>query len=168
MHINLLNDKEFGSFKFFNSKYRREGPLIQQLGRIGSTQEIRSPILTLRKFWKLEKRTGEWCRMHWNLMNDAEFPSFKFLNLKFRTGDQIILPFCRIGFPQEIKSPLLNLRKFWKSEKKTAESCRMHWNLVNDKEFGSFKFFNLKNSRVGWRGRPTNPAVWQNWFYLRN
>ena len=49
-------------------------------------------------------------------------------------------------FPQEISSPLFNLRKFLKIQKSPAESCRMHQNLMNDmdKEFGSFKFLILK------------------------
>ena len=86
-------------------------------------------------------------------MNDEEFGSFKFLKLKYRRGEQIIQlfciigfpqevwsplfnlrkfqkaekrPFCRIGFPQEIRSPLFILRKFQKAEKTTAESFRSH------------------------------------------
>ena len=59
-------------------------------------------------------------------MNDEEFDSVKFLELKYRRGDQIIQPFCRIGSPQEIRSPLFNLMSFQKAEKSTAESYRMH------------------------------------------
>ena len=47
-------------------------------------------------------------------------------------------------FPQEIGSPLFNLRKSLRSEKGTAESCTMHWNLINDQVFGCFKFLKLK------------------------
>ena len=62
-------------------------------------------------------------------------------------GDQIIQQFCRIGSPQEIRSPIFNLRKFENIEKSTSESCRMHSNLLNDKEFGSLKFLKLKYRR---------------------
>ena len=50
-------------------------------------------------------------------MNDEEFESLKFLELKYRRGDQIIQPFCRIVSPQEIRSPLFNLGKFKKLTK---------------------------------------------------
>ena len=144
MHWNLMNDEEFGSFKFLKLKYRRGDQIIQLFFRIGSPQEIRSPVFNLRKFQKPEKSTTEWCRMHWNLMNNKEFGSFKLLKFKYRRGHQLIQLFCRIGSPLEIRSPLFNLRKFQKPEKSTAESCRTHWNLMNDEEFGSFKFQKLK------------------------
>ena len=125
-HWNLRNDKEFGSFKFLKLKYRMGDKIIQPFCRIGLPQEIRSTLFNLRKFQKTEKTYCESCRKRWNLMNEEEFESFKFLKLKFRRGDQIIQPFCRIGSPQEIMSPLFNLRKFQKTEKSTAKSCRTH------------------------------------------
>ena len=36
---------------------------------------------------------------------------------------------------------------FWNSEKGTPESCRMHWNLMNEEEFGSIKFSKSKYRR---------------------
>ena len=54
-------------------------------------------------------------------MNDKEFGSFKLVKLKYKKGDQIIQPFCRIGSLQEIRSPFVNLSKFQKAEKSTAE-----------------------------------------------
>ena len=77
-------------------------------------------------------------------MNDEEFDSVKFLELKYRRGDQIIQLFCRIGCAQEIRSPLFNLKKFQKTDKSIGESFRTHWNLMNNEEFGSFKFLKLK------------------------
>ena len=77
-------------------------------------------------------------------MTDEEFGSLKLLKLKYRRGDQIIQPFCRIGYPREIKCPLFNLQKFQKPEKVTPESWRMHSNIMNDEEFGSLKLLNLK------------------------
>ena len=147
MHWNLLDDEEFGSLEFLKLKYRSGDQIIQPFCRIGSPQEIRSPLFHLRKFEKTEKSTAESSRMHWNLPDDEEFGSLQFLKLKYRRGDQIIQPFCRIGSPQEIRSPLFNLRKFEKTEKSTAESCRMHWNLLDDEEFGSLKFLKLKYRR---------------------
>ena len=90
-------------------------------------------------FQKAQKNTAESCRRHWNLMNDKKFGSFKLQKLKYRRGDQIIQPFCRIGCPQEIRSPLFNLRKFQKRKKGTSASCRTHWNPMNDEEFEFFK-----------------------------
>ena len=75
--------------------------------------------------------------MHWNLINDNEFGSFKVLKLKNRNGDQIIQTFRRIGSLKEIRSPLFNLEKFKKSDKSSSELYRAHWNLIQNKKFGS-------------------------------
>ena len=132
-----MNDEEFESLKFLELKYRMGDEIIQPFWRIGSHQQIRSPLFNLRKFQKIEKSTGESCRTHWNLMNDEEFESLKFLELKYRRGDQIIEQFCKIGSAQEIRSPLFNLKKFQKIGKSIGELFRTHWNLMNNKEFGS-------------------------------
>ena len=50
-------------------------------------------------------------------------------------------------FPQEIRSPLFNLKKSYKTEKCTTESCGRHRNLLNDKEFRSLKSLKLKYRR---------------------
>ena len=42
-------------------------------------------------------------------MNDGEIRFLKPLKSKYRKGDQIIQPLCRIGQPQEIGFPLFNL-----------------------------------------------------------
>ena len=147
MHWNLLDDEEFGWLKFLKLKYRRGYQIIQAFCRIGSPKKFCAPSFNLRKFEKTEKSTAELCRIHWNLLHEEEFGSLKFLKLKYRKGDQIIQPFCRIGSPHEIRSPLFNFRKFEKTEKSTAESCRMHWNLLDDEEFGWLKFLKLKYRR---------------------
>ena len=144
MHSNLMNGDEFGSFKFLKLKYRRGDQIIQLFCRIGSPQEIRTPLFNLRKCQKPEKSTGDSYRMHSNPMNDQIFGSFKFPKWKYRRGDQIILLFWRIASSKEIRSPLLNLKKSQNLDKRTAESCTMHWNLMNDEESGSFKFLKLK------------------------
>ena len=77
-------------------------------------------------------------------MNDEEFESLKFMEMKHRKGDEIIQPFCRIGSSQEIRSPLFNLKKFQKTEKNIGELFRTHWNLMNNEEFDSLKFLKLK------------------------
>ena len=69
--------------------------------------EIRSPLFNLGKFKKTDKSTVESCSMHINLLNDEEFGSLKFLKLKYRRGDQIIQPFCRIGSPKKLDPPSL-------------------------------------------------------------
>ena len=72
-------------------------------------------------------------------MNDKESGSLKLLRFKYRRGDQIIHPLCRIRSPPEIRSPHFNLEKLQQSDNGTPESCRMHWNLMKDEEFGSLK-----------------------------
>ena len=86
--------------------------------------------------------------MYWNLINDKGFGSLFLLKLKYRKGDPIIQTFCTIGPPpREIRSPLFNLQKFQKSYKINPESCRMHWNLMNDEEFRSLNLLKLKYRR---------------------
>ena len=46
--------------------------------------------------------------------------------------------------PQEVRFPLLNLRKFHKTEKSTSESYKIVLNLMSDKDFGFFEFLQLK------------------------
>ena len=144
MHSNIINDEKFGSFKCLILKYRRGDQIIQSFCRVGSPQEIRSPLFNLSKFWKPLKSTAELYRIHWNLMNDKKFGSFKCLILKYRRGDQIIQPFCRIGCLQEIRSPLFKVRK---TDKSTAEWRRKRLNLINDEELESFKCLILKYRR---------------------
>ena len=139
-----MNYKEFGYFECLVLKYIGEDQTIQSFCRIGSPKEIRSTVFKLRKFWNTHESTAESCRTHWNLMSDREFRSFKCLILKHRRGDQILQLFCRISSPQEIRSTVFKLRKFSKTHKSTAESCRAHWNLMTDEEFGSFKYLIFK------------------------
>ena len=80
-------------------------------------------------------------------MNDKEFGSLKLLKLKYRIGYQMIQTFFRIGSPQEIRFPVFNLYKFQKFENGIPESCRLHWNLMNEEEFGSLKLLKLKDRR---------------------
>ena len=87
---------------------------MQNGGRINSDflqnwfcPEIGSYLFNLKKFQKSDKSSSESSRTHWNLMNDKEFGSLKFLKLKYRRGDKIIQTFCRIGFPQKFDSPCL-------------------------------------------------------------
>ena len=139
-----MNDDEFGSSNFLKLQYKWGDQIIQLFWRIAPCHEIRSPLFNLRKFRKAQKSTTESCRKHENRMNDKEFGSSKLLKLKYRRADQIIQLFCRIGSPWEIRSPFFNLMSFKKAEQSTAESSRMHWNLMNDDEFGSLNFLKLQ------------------------
>ena len=91
--------------------------------------------------------------MHWNEVNVIEHVFFKFLKSKLRRGDQIIQSFCRIGSLQGARSPLFIFRTFWKTEKKSGESCSKHFILMIDLECESFKF--------------CNSAILQNWFHSK-
>ena len=142
-----MSDKEFGSFKLLKLKYRRGDKITELFCRIGSPEEIRFLLFNLKKFRKAEKSTTASSSMHWNLMNNDEFGSFKGLKLKYRLGGRNNWAVLQNGSPQEIRSPFFHLRKFRKAEKSTAESCRRHWNLKNDKEFRSFKLLKSKYRR---------------------
>ena len=80
-------------------------------------------------------------------MNDKEVGSLGYLRLKYRRGDQIIQTFWKIGPPPEIESPLFNLYKFENPGRSTPELYKMHWQLINGKEFGSKKLLKLKYRR---------------------
>ena len=95
--------------------------IFQPFYRIGSPREISSPLFNLKKSYKTEKSTAEPCRLRKNLPKNAEFGSIKSLKLKYRREDQIIQPFYRIGFSEELRSPIFNLTKSYKTEKSTAE-----------------------------------------------
>ena len=114
-------DKEFGCFKFLKLKYRKQDQIIKPFCKIGSLQEIRSPLFNVRKIKKIKKSTSESIGIHWGGINGKVSESFKFPELKYRRRDQIIHLFCRIDSPQKIMSPLFHLRKFQKIEKSTGE-----------------------------------------------
>ena len=121
----MLNDKEFGYFKFLKLKYRRGDQIIQPYYRIGFPEEFRSPLVNLKKPHKTEKSTAEPCRLHRNLLKNEEFGSLKYLKLKYRRGNHMIQSFYRIGLPKEITCPHFNLKKSYKTQKSTNESCKM-------------------------------------------
>ena len=86
--------------------------------------------------------------MLWTLRNDEEIMPRKRLKLKYRRGDGIIQTFCTIVSPKKLDPLLLNSQKFDDSQKINPKPCRLHWNLRNDKEFGSRKLFKLKCKMV--------------------
>ena len=90
--------------------------------------------------------------------------------MKYSSGEQIIRTFCKIGSPQKLGPPSLICRNFNtqrkvllnhaetfkieiqngepnKSDFFNSESCRMHWNLMNEYEFGCMKLVKLKYRR---------------------
>ena len=71
----------------------------------------------------------------------------KTFKIEIQKGGPNNSDFLQNWFPQEIRSPLFDLQKFQHYAKSTSESCRMHWNLMNDKEFGSRKLLKLKYRR---------------------
>ena len=112
--------------------------------------------------------------MHWNLTNDEEFGFFKFLNMKYRRGNQLtsaeLIPNKKLG-----RSSLIwrNLKKLRKS---TSESCKMHLNLMNDEEFVSFKFLKYRKGeqiiqsffRIGFPKKLCPPyLIWGSFKMLR-
>ena len=97
--------------------------------------------------------------MHWNLLNDEEFGSLKFLKLKYRRGDQRIQPFWRIGSPKKLGPPSLiweNFKKLTKVLLNHVECIEIYWMTIN---LGPSNFSNWNTE-----GGPNNSAVLQNWF----
>ena len=80
--------------------------------------------------------------------------------MKLRWGDQILQSFCRTDFLQVITYPVFILRKYLKTEKRTAESCTILWNLMNDVQSGPSKLWKLKYSSGG---GVNNSVILQNW-----
>ena len=127
-------------------KYRKGDQIIQTFCKIGSPEKLAPPLFNLYQFENPETSTPASYKMHSNLMNDEEFPSKKVFKLEKRRGDQIIQTFCKIGSPSppEIRYPFFNLYTFQDSSKSTPESCRIHWNVMNDEDIGSRKLLKLK------------------------
>ena len=69
---------------------------------------------------------------------------YKTLKIEIQKGGTNNSDFLRNWFIPEITSRLFNLYKFQDSVKKTPWSCRMHWNITNDDEFGSIKHLLFK------------------------
>ena len=151
IHWNLVNDKDLGPLKCLIFKYGRGGQIIQPFCTISSPQEIRSLLFSFREISNTEKSTAESCRIHWNLIYDKEFGAFKCFILKYRGGDKISQPFCRIGSPQENTFPLFNWRKFSKTDEEW-------WRIL------VLQMFNIELQK-----RQSNYSVsLQNWFHPRN
>ena len=72
---------------------------------------------------------------------------YKTFKIQIQKGGPNNSDFLQNWFPPEIRSPLFNLWKFQNSEKSTPESCRMHWNIMNDEKLGSIKLLKLKYKR---------------------
>ena len=106
--------------------------------------EIRSPIFNLCKFKYPERSTPKPPKMHSNLMIHEEFGSTKLFKLKYKRGNQIIKTLCKIASPPEIRSPIFDSQKFQDCGKVTPQSCRIHWNIMNDEVFWSQKLLKLK------------------------
>ena len=151
-------------------KYSSGDQIIPTFCKIGSSQKLGLPLFNLLKFQHSEKTAPESWRMQWNLMKNQEIASIKLLKLKSRGGDKIIQTFFKSGSPPEIRFPslicrnsntqrkvLLNHAETFKNEIQNwvpnnsdflnSESCRKHWNLANDYEFGSIKLLKLKYRR---------------------
>ena len=71
----------------------------------------------------------------------------KTFKIEIHKGGRNNSDFLENLFPLEIRFPLFNLQTFQDSEKSTPQSCRTHWNLMNDDGFGSIKLSKLKHRR---------------------
>ena len=67
----------------------------------------------------------------------------KTFKIEIQKGGPNNSDFLQNWFQPEISSTFFNLQKFQDCEKTTPESCRMHWNMMNDDKFGSRKLLKL-------------------------
>ena len=154
-----MNDIEFGSVKLLRLKYRREDQIIQTFCKIGSPQKLGPPSLICRNFKTLRK-------VVLNMQNALKSNEWRYIwvNKTFKTKIQKRDPnnpdFLQNWFPPEIRFPLSNLNKSQSSEESTRHSCSLHWNLMNDDEFGCTKLLKFKHRRAG----SNNTYFLQNWF----
>ena len=94
-----------------------------------------------------------WEKYSWIMQNALESNLWKRLwddksfKIEIQKGGPNNSDFLQNWFPPEIRFSLFNLQKFQKSEKGTPDSSRMHWNLMNDKDFASIKLLKLKYRR---------------------
>ena len=106
----------------FKIEVHKEGPNTSELLQNWLTPEIRSLVFNLCKFENPERSTAESYKMHWNLINVAEFGSKKLLISKYRRGDQIIQRISKIGSLQKLDPPCLISTNF-KTLKKVLLNC---------------------------------------------
>ena len=69
---------------------------------------------------------------------------YKTFKVQIQKGGPNNWDFLQNCFPPEIRSPLLNLKKFQYSEKNTTKSYKMCRNLMNDEKFRCIKLLKLK------------------------
>ena len=88
--------------KTFKIEIKNWGPNNSDFLQNWFPPEIRSCLSHSCSFEKCKKCTPASRKMYWNLMNDEEFESLKFLKLKYKRGDQTIQTFCRTGSPLKL------------------------------------------------------------------
>ena len=96
----------------FKIEIQKGGPNNSEILHNWFPPEIRSPFFNLYKFENPERSTAESYKMHWKLINGEEFGSKKLLKLKYRSEDEIIQTFCKIGSCQKLGLPSLICRNF--------------------------------------------------------
>ena len=85
--------------KFGKNKGRNNSDFLQNW----FPPEIRSTLFNLYKFQNSEKTITEWCRMHWNVLNDEKLVSMK--NWNTEAGDQKIQTLWKIGSTKKLDTP---------------------------------------------------------------
>ena len=145
-----MNHEEFTSWKLLKSNYKRGYQISQTICRIVTpTKKLCPPFFNFRNFKGLTKALlshGKYIEIYWRT-NNLRPQHYWNWNPEGRE-DQIIETFCRIGPPSQKFGPsFLILLKFQNFQKGTAGSSRMHWNLMNYKEFWSLKLLKLKYRR---------------------
>ena len=140
-------------------KYRREDQIIQTFCKIGSSKKLDPHSLICRIFKTLRK-------VVLNMQNALKSNEWRYIwvNKTFKTKIEKRDPnnsdFLQNWFPPEIRLPLSNLNKSQSSEESTRHSGSLHWNLMNDNEFGCAKLLKFKHRREG----SNNTYFLQNWF----
>ena len=81
-------------------------------------------------------------------------------NIEIENGGPNNSDILQNWFQPENRFPLFNLHKIENPKTITRESYKMHWNLINDEEFGSNRIFKIEIQK----GEPNNSDILRNWF----
>ena len=141
-----MKNKEFLSIGLLRFKYRMGDQIIQTFWKIGSPRKLNWPLFNFHKFENPKRSTPESYKMHWKLTSEEEFGSKKH-KIEIQKGGPNNSDILQNCFRAEIRYPLFNLYKFENPQSSTPELYKMHWNLMNDKEFGFKKLLKLKYGR---------------------
>ena len=130
--------------KTFKFEIQKGGPNNSDFLQNWFPPEIRSPPLEFVEISRL------WERYSWIIQNGLKSNEWqriwvhKTFKIEIKKGGPNNSDFLQNWVSKKIRSPVFNMQIFPDFEKITPQSCRAHWNLMNDKEFSCRKLSKLK------------------------